>query len=131
MKRKVERDGDKEARDGGCLNAGSIFPAIKRGANPSLPTSLHSLKFSLLSFNIGSDTSTSSLSLHSLFSATGGWALSPWGGSGSCIFTAIAYGLRGAYVYIIGRREEELDEDVQDFEAKRSEVVRRNNNMEA
>jgi NAD(P)-dependent dehydrogenase (short-subunit alcohol dehydrogenase family) len=80
------------------------------------------------SFKIGPDTSTSSLSLHTLFGIKGRRALITGGGSGLGAFTAIAYALQGAHVYIIGRRKEKLDEVIQDFESRRSELTKNNSN---
>lgn len=70
-------------------------------------------------FKVGPDTNTSSLSLHSLFGIKGRKALITGGGSGLGAFTAIAYALQGAHVYIIGRRKEKLDEVIQDFEKRK------------
>lgn len=80
------------------------------------------------SFKVGPDTSTSSLSLHSLFGIKSRKAIITGGGSGLGAFTAIAYALQGAHVYIIGRRKEKLDEVIQDFEARRTETINGNNN---
>ena len=79
------------------------------------------------SFKVGPDTSTSSLSLHSLFGIKGRKAIITGGGSGLGAFTAIAYALQGAHVYIIGRRKEKLDEVIQDFEARKAEITKGNN----
>lgn len=83
------------------------------------------------SFKVGPDTSTSSLSLHSLFGIKGRRALITGGGSGLGAFTAVAYALQGAHVYIIGRRKEKLDEVIQDFELRRTEVTKSNISTDA